>query len=164
MRALEKLSLVLWRERELLALLAFRLEMERLVLLHGRTRWLDAATRDIDGVLAELRATEVLRSVAADAVADELGLQPNASLAELAEAAPEPWATILADHRTAILAATAEISAASETARELIAGGHRSIRETLLAVAGGSDGAEVYAADGTAVVGAGARRLVDRSL
>jgi hypothetical protein len=164
MRALEKLSLILWRERELLTLLAFRLEMERLVLLHGRSWWLDETTRDIDGVLGELRATEVLRAVAADEVAAELGMDPNPSLATLAEVAPEPWATILADHRSAILALTAEIAEASEAARELLRNGHRSIRETMLAVAGGTDGAEVYAADGSAVVGAGGRRLVDRSL
>lgn len=161
---MEKLSLILWRERELLTLLAFRLEMEHLVLLHGRSWWLDETTRDIDSVLAELRATEVLRAVAADEVAAELGLDPNPSLATLADSAPDPWATILDDHRTAILAATAEIADASEAARELLTSGHRSIRETLLAVAGGTDGAEVYAADGRAVVGAGARRLVDRSL
>jgi hypothetical protein len=64
-------------------------------------------------LLVELRRTELLRAVQADDVAIELGLAPGATLRHLVAAAPEPWQTILDDHRRALLAATAEVAAAS---------------------------------------------------
>ncbi|HVX55776.1 flagellar protein FlgN [Nocardioides sp.] len=158
---MEKLSLILWRERELLELLAYKLELEQLVLASGRTRWLANATREVEEVLETLRETEVLRAVAADEVADELGLPPGSTLITLAEAAPEPWQSILQDHRTAFLTATREISELSESSRGLITAGYRSARETLMSIGGNADG---YSPDGSAVVDAPRRRLVDRSL
>jgi hypothetical protein len=157
----EKLSLILWRERELLELLAYKLELEQLVLASGRTRWLANATREVEAVLATLRETEVLRAVAADEVADELGLPPAPTLSALAEAAPEPWQSILQDHRAAFLTATREIADLSESSRGLITAGYRSARETLMSIGGNADG---YSPDGSAVVDAPRRRLVDRSL
>jgi len=162
----EKLSLILWRERELLELLAYKLELEQLVLAAGRTRWLAHSTKEVEEVVALLRETEVLRAVAADAVAAELGLSPAPTLAELADVAPEPWATILHDHRTAFLTATREISDLSESNRGLITAGYRSARETLLTI-GGSAEALVprgFGPDGSAVVDVPRQRLVDRSL
>ena len=41
--SMEDLSSVLWRERELLETLLFKLEIEQLVLASGRTRWLAPA-------------------------------------------------------------------------------------------------------------------------
>ena len=158
---MEKLSLILWRERELLELLAYKLELEQLVLASGRTRWLANATREVEEVLQTLRETEVLRAVAADEVADELGLPPASTLSALAEAAPEPWQSILQDHRTAFLTATREIADLSESSRGLITAGYRSARETLMSIGGNADG---YSPDGSEVVDAPRRRLVDRSL
>src|SRR4051812_39244560 len=43
--ALTEVSNVLWRERELLEMLLFKLEEEQLLLTAGRTRWLPHATR-----------------------------------------------------------------------------------------------------------------------
>ena len=43
--SLSEISNILWRERRLLELLAFKLEEEHLVLASGRTRWLSHATR-----------------------------------------------------------------------------------------------------------------------
>lgn len=158
---MEKLSLILWRERELLELLAYKLELEQLVLASGRTRWLANATREVEEVLETLRETEVLRAVAADEVAEELGLPAGSTLSALAEAAPEPWQSILEDHRTAFLTATREIADLSESSRGLITAGYRSARETLMSIGGNADG---YSPDGSAVVDAPRRRLVDRSL
>ena len=66
---MEKLSLILWRERELLDTLLFKLEIEQLVLASGRTRWLTRAAREVEPVLETLRETEILRAVAADEAA-----------------------------------------------------------------------------------------------
>ena len=43
---MEDLSLILWRERELLETMLYKLEVEQLVLSSGRTRWLAHATRE----------------------------------------------------------------------------------------------------------------------
>ena len=158
---MEKLSLILWRERELLETLAYKLEVEQLILAGGRTRWLAHSTREVEDVLEMLRETEVLRAVAADEVAEELGLPPGPTLAGIAELAPEPWRAILDDHRTAFVTATREIAELSESNRGLITAGYRSARETLLSLGGNADG---YSPDGSAVLDAPRKRLVDRSL
>lgn len=101
---MEKLSLVLWRERELLGLLSFKLEVERLLLVSGDARWLGQATREIEDVLATIRETEVLRAVLVDELAAKQSLLPNPSLAALAAAAPGPWGTLLLEHRDAFVA------------------------------------------------------------
>jgi hypothetical protein len=112
----EKLSLILWRERELMELLSYKREVERLVLASGRTRWLANAIREIDDVLATIRATEVLRAMAADEAAADLGLAPNPSLAMLVAAAPDPWRALLLEHRDAFVVARIEREAAAQQA------------------------------------------------
>ncbi len=161
MEPMERLSLVLWRERELLETLHFKLEVEQLVLASGRTAWLGHAARDVDAVLATIRETEVLRAVAADEAADALGMTSNPSLAALADAAEEPWGSILAEHRQAFVSATADIGALADSNRHLISAGYRSARETLLSLGESTDG---YSADGTATAEPVRHRLVDKAL
>jgi len=148
---MQRLSQVLWRERELLENLQYALEVEQLILASGRTGWLLRAATDVEGVLGDLRRTEVMRAVAADQAAAILGLAPNPSLKELASRVGEPWGEILADHREAFLAMTRAITELADANRGLITSGYRSARETLLAMGEATDG---YTADGTAVVSA----------
>ena len=49
--SLTEVSSILWRERELLELLLFKLEEEQLLLAAGRSRWLGHATREVEMVL-----------------------------------------------------------------------------------------------------------------
>ena len=71
----EDLSSILWRERDLLELLLFKLEVEQLVLTSGRTHWLaHRRPRGGDACSQEIRDVELLRAVAVDAAAAELGL------------------------------------------------------------------------------------------
>lgn len=161
MDVMERLSLVLWRERELLETLHYKLEVEQLVLASGRSRWLMNAARDVDAVLTTIRETEMLRAVAADEAADAIGMTSNPSLAALAEAVEEPWSSIFAEHRQAFVSATTDISALADSNRDLISAGYRSARETLLALGETTDG---YAADGSATAEPLRHRLVDRSL
>ena len=158
---MEKLSLILWRERELLELLAYKLEIERMVLGSGHSRWLNQANKEVEDVLVTLRETEVLRAMAADEAALAVGLDPNPSLSGLAEATVEPWRTILLEHRDAFLVTTREIAELSDANRGLLTAGYRSAHETLLAIRGTAEG---YTPDGTAVAAAPTRRLLDRSL
>ncbi len=154
---MEKLSQILWRERELLDTLLFKLEEEQLVLASGRNRWLMRAAREVEAVLETIRETEILRSVAADEAAASIGMGHNSSLRALAEAAGEPWRSILLDHHEAFVAVTAEISALADTNKELITAGFRSARDTLLSL---GEGHESYGADGSAVAVSGPRRQI----
>ncbi|WP_232677514.1 flagellar protein FlgN [Nocardioides sp. R-C-SC26] len=159
---MEKLSLVLWQERELLDDLLFRLEVEQLVLASGRTNHLMRAARDVEATLQQLRETEVLRAVAADLAAEQLGLAPNPALSELAAASPEPWSTVLADHREAFESTTRRIMELADANRDLITSGYRSARETLMAL--GDPAPHAYSPDGSAVAAPTASRLLDRSI
>ncbi len=159
---MQRLSQVLWRERELLEGLQYALEVEQLILATGRNRWLMRAATDVESVLETLRKTEVLRAVAADEAGSALGLAPNPSLKDLAARAGEPWGEILGDHRDAFVAMTQAITELADANRDLITSGYRSARETLLAM---GDATEGYAADGSAVLSAVAAgpSLIDRT-
>jgi hypothetical protein len=117
--ALSQLSDVLWKERNLLELLLFKLEEEQLVLTSGRTRWLGHATREVETVLDQIRDAELGRSAEADEVARELGLEEGVSLLTLSEHAPAPWDELLRAHRDAFVT---------------LAMSHRATQETLLSL------------------------------
>jgi FlgN protein len=149
------LSSMLWRSRELLELLLFKLEEEQLLLANGRSRWLAHATREVEVVLEQMRQTEVARAAYAQAVAVELGLAPDASLRQLADAAPAPWSDLLHQHRVAFLTLTSEIRAMADTNRDLLTAGQRAARETMVAFAGSVATSRRRARTGTG----GVRRL-----
>jgi len=134
--SLADVSNVLWRERELMELLLFKLEEEQLVLASGRTRWLPHATREVEAVLESIREAELLRAVEVDAVALELGLAPSPSLRVLAERAPSPWDELLRGHREAFLRLASEISTMAESNRDLLTAGQRAAQEALLGITG----------------------------
>jgi hypothetical protein len=158
---LADLSSILWRERELLELLLFKLEEEQLVLAGGRSRWLAHATREVEMVLDQIRRTEVVRAAEVEAIGVQLGLGSNASLTALADAAPAPWNELLAQHRNAFLTLTAEVSALAEANRDLLTTSQRAVRETLLAV-GGS--VETYGRRGQTVTTGSRNRLIDEAM
>ncbi|WP_248580353.1 flagellar export chaperone FlgN [Nocardioides sp. InS609-2] len=158
---MEKLSLILWRERELLDTLLYKLEVERLVLATGSSRWLMHATCEVEDVLTIIRETEVLRAVASDEAAASASLASNPSLRALARAADAPWDELLNEHADAFESLTREITALADSNRELITVGYRSAHETILALGEVVDG---YTQEGTAVVASTPPRLFDRAL
>jgi hypothetical protein len=158
---LPDLSSILWREREMLELLLFKLEEEQLILAGGRTRWLAHATREVELVLEQIRQAEVLRAAEVEVVAAELKLGTNPSLARLSESVHEPWGTMLRDHRKAFMALAAEISALAEANRDLLTAGARAARETMLAFTGSI---ETYGRKGDTVSAASRPRLVDEAM
>jgi hypothetical protein len=157
----EDLSLILWRERELLETLLYKLEQEQLVLASGKTRWLPQAAREVESVLGTIRQTEVLRAIAVDAAARSVGLGDDPSLRELAESVIEPWRAILLDHRAAFLSITREIEELAATNRDLLTAGYRAARETLMSL---GESTESYSSSGSAVTSEQRHRLVDRSI
>lgn len=158
---LNSLSEALWQERRLLELLLFKLEEEQLVLASGRSRWLAQATREVETVLDEIRSAEIARAVEVEEVAPSLGLPGNASLGELATAAPPPWDELLRAHRDAFASLTAEIGRLADDNRELLAMSHRATQETLAAL---EDSVRTYDETGASHADAPGARLVDRSI
>ncbi len=135
---LSEASNILWRQRHLLELLLFKLDVEQTLLAAGRLRWLARATNEVELVLDEIRATELARAVAIDEIASGLGLAPGCSLRELAAVAPTPWDGIFTEHRTAFLALTQEIGVVARANRELVTHGQRAVAEVLDLVADGT--------------------------
>jgi hypothetical protein len=160
--SLTDLSSVLWRSRELLELLLFKLEEEQLLLAAGRSRWLAHATREVEVVLEQTRQVEIARAAYAQGVATELGLHPDASLGEIADAAPEPWSDLLHQHRKAFVTLTSEISALAATNKDLLTAGQRAARETMLVIAGN---VETYGRTGQTVTDTVRRpHLLDKAI
>jgi hypothetical protein len=156
---MEDLSSVLWRERELLDRLLFKLEVEQLVLTSGRSHWLPLAAREIEAVLDDIRNIELLRAVALDNLAAELGIPANPSLRDLSEHSPEPWKGLWLDHREAFTTSATAISQMSQSNRVLLTAGYQAAQATLLSMEVKSP---TYSADGS--VSSRRRSFLDRAL
>ncbi|WP_324650437.1 flagellar export chaperone FlgN [Georgenia sp. H159] len=159
--ALRSLSDLLWRERDLLESLHYRLEVEQLLLGAGRTRLLPIAAREVDEALAGIRNAELARAVEVRTVASVLDLPDGASLLDIAGASPAPWEGILLEHRTAILGLTSEIGSAAEANRDVLASVHHATQETLMSL---HESVDVYDVRGTTARRSATARLVDESL
>ena len=159
--SLTDLSSVFWRLRELLELLLFKLEEEQLLLASARTRWVAHATREVEMVLDNIRQAEAVRAAQTLAVARELGLPDDVSLAKLVEQVPPPWNDLLREHRKAFLALTAEITALANANRDLLTRGQRAARETMMLVTGS---VETYGARGETFSADRRARLIDEAM
>ncbi|ACZ23029.1 FlgN protein [Sanguibacter keddieii DSM 10542] len=157
--SLQALSSVLWRERQLLELLLFKLEEEQLLLTSGKTRWLGHATREVENVLEQIREVELGRSVESDAVARLHGLEPGRSLHELSEAVPAPWDDLLRTHRQAFLDITHQIESLAQGNRELLSASHRATQEALANL---TQDSHTYDATGSTAHGESTARMLDQ--
>lgn len=119
-------STLLWREREALQLLLFKLVEEQLILQAGQIRLLPDANQEIELAVAQLRCAEVLRAAEVDAIAEQLEVAELPTLAEFSEAAPEPWATVFTEHRESLRQLVDEVETATGTNRALLVAGARS--------------------------------------
>lgn len=156
--AASELSAQLWKERELLELLLFKLEEEQLLLIAGKSRWISHATREVEQVIERMRATGLARTVEVAALAEEWGLGQDATLRELASAAPNGiWSDILGSHLTAMTELTAQIAEVRDTNERLLREAARSTQETLSSLSGTGDDAGVYGAGGAGSIGDTAR-------
>ena len=164
--SLPDLAAVLWRQRELLEKLVYRLECEQLLLAAGRTRFLALATAEVEALIDEISVVELQRAAVADAVAVAEGLPTGSSLEELATAAQPPWTGVLLDHRTALLALTAELTRLAETNRNLMSAGLKAVEQALAQIGLQNVPASVgYDARGRQAPAAGSSSgFVDRSL
>ena len=105
-----ELSAQLWRQRELVELLLFKYEEERLLRAAGLERWSTHADRETQIVIERLAACSLSTAVAISGVATAWGLRSDALLRDLAEAAPSGmWREILTDHLDALVGLISEI-------------------------------------------------------
>ncbi len=157
---LKALSDILWRERELLEQLLFKLEVEQLFLVTGRTTRLPLATREVEEVLETFRRTELGRTMEVEEAALLLGLPSGVSLLELAQAAPAPWDVILLEHRKTFVRLTSEISELAQNNRDLLATSHRATQETLMSL---RETVRTYDPSGTAAASTPGAQLLDET-
>ena len=132
--SLNDVSKLLWRERELLELLLFKLDEEQLVLAAGRTRWIVHATREVEMVLDEVKQLELERAVALDEVSVQLGLTDVPTLDGLARHTSGPWPQIFDDHRAALRELSREVRSVAAANRDALARGHEATRAALNAL------------------------------
>lgn len=158
--SLKPLSDTLWRERELLERLLFKLEVEQLLLASGRTGRLPLATRELEEVLEAIRTTELGRAVEVDNALTELGLPDGASLLDIAAVAPAPWDGILREHRNNFVRLTGEIGELSHGTRVTLATAVRATQETLMGL---HDGLDTYDPSGAASATRHGAQLVDET-
>ena len=133
-------STILWRERRLLELLAFKLDAQQLLIGSGRDRWLHHATDELEDLLEELRHTELLRAVEVDAVAARSGLHANPSLSELADVSPAPFDELLREHRDALRELAAEVRDRSRQNHDALARGQAAVQDLLVAATAAAAG------------------------
>ncbi|MDN4642538.1 flagellar protein FlgN [Arthrobacter sp. PsM3] len=155
--AIHELSALLWRERELLDVLTFKLEEEQLLLTSGKSRWLPHGTKEVEQVLGHLSQASLARTIEAAVVAETWGMPTDSSLSELAAAAPEgPWSEILTAHLAALTRQTTLIKELRDSNEQYLRTAVRSTQESLAdlrpTAAGGT-----YDAQGKTGVSAGSR-------
>ena len=127
----QHLSTLLWREQELLDLLLFKAEEKHYLIVQGKTRWLGRIAHEIEMILEQLAALEVQRAAETEALARDLGLDPNPSLRQVAQAAPPAWTDLLMNHHDKLMGQVAEIRSLSNANRDLLDGGLAALDDAL---------------------------------
>ena len=161
---LSDVSNILWRERQLMELLLFKLEEEHLVLASGRERWLSHATREVETVLSEIKRVELDRSIAVESAAAEVGLGSQPTLKDLSEHATGPWTRIFDEHRKALLELAGEIDTMAGANRELLARGEKAARDALIALGEVEGSTNTYSPNGFSREGIGRIGLVNEAI
>jgi len=147
----------------MLDLLIFKLEEESLVLTSGRHHWLPRATSEVEFVLSRIQEMETNREILAAEIGSELGLGSTPSLADIADASPEPWSGTFRDHRRAFQSMLSRTQEVAQRNREVLAKYVIAVSDAL-SIMGSSvgDGAGPdYSADGTVRAATSGIRLLD---
>lgn len=157
-----ELSVLLWKERELLELLQFKLEEQHLLLVAGKSRWINLATQEIENVLEKVNAAGLMRAVEASSVASGWGINDDSSLAQIIDAAPEgPWKEIFAAHLAALRSTSTEIAALRDANDQYLRSAYRSTQETLAKL---SEDPSLYGPSGTSESRDSGAHIIDTNL
>lgn len=157
--AAHDLSMHLIRERELLELLLFKLDVQQMLLATGRTRWIPQTVNEIERVLAQMPTTALTRDTLVVAVSAEWGAPDATTLRELIDVAPtDAWREVLSGHLDAMLGLAAEIGEMKKINEQRLRTALRVTQET---IAGLGVPTGEYDQSGDVVRGSGASRLLD---
>lgn len=155
------LSMQLMRERDLLEVLLFKLDVQQMLLATGRNRWIHHAANEIERVLAAMPSVAVSRDALVVAVADEWGVPEATTLRELIEAAPtDAWREVLTGHLTAMTTLAEEIGQMKQVNEQRL---RTAIRVTQETIAGLGVPTGEYDTAGGVVRGTDARLLDTRA-
>jgi hypothetical protein len=124
-------STTLWREREALEQLLFKLFEQHLVLAAGSGRWLHLVDDEVHAAAEGVRAAELIRSAEFEVLGRRAGLAPAASLCEFVDAAPEPWPLVFDDHRTVLHELALQVRATAADDMRVLQAGAKAIGATL---------------------------------
>ncbi len=131
----QELSTLLWRERELLELLLFKLEEEKLLLTAGKSRWLPFATREVEQVLERLRENGLERAMEVAVVGEEWGTGDDASLRSIIAVAPtDAWRDNFTGHLGALTELAASIAQLRDANVQYLKAAARVTQETLATI------------------------------
>lgn len=135
--ATEELARLLSRERLLLELLLFKLVTLRQLLACGEVRFLSWASDEVERAIDKVRKAELARALSVSELAAATDRsEADFTLARLVESAPEPWASIFADHRQGFRRLSAEINEALAATRRLAASGSAAVTDMLERLSG----------------------------
>ncbi len=123
------------------------LDIQQLVIANHRLRWLPAVTENVEMLVEEIRASEAERVPIAQAAAAQLNAPRAATLAELADAAGEPYRSSWRRTRLELIALHQEIELVSAANQELGRQGANTAND-IVATLGGQDQPTSYSATG----------------
>ncbi len=135
---LAELSRLLWKQRELIDVLKYRLEVQELVLAAGRDHRLQAALDEVEVAMDEIRRSERSRDGVVRQCAALLGLSDKASLGDIRQRVDASWADVLGEHQSALLVLVADTERLAGANRERSLRGANEARAVLDAVTGSS--------------------------
>lgn len=157
--ALERLARCLDEQLAALRHLCFKFEVQEVVLSGGRHQWLNDTTAELERALQVVHGTDrALRDALAKG-AVSLGLSPEATVREVAAAAPEPWGYIFGQHRSDLQRSIERVAQLSRTNRQLLARGHAATLSAMQFL--GAEPSTGYDATGRATPMSGSVGLLD---
>jgi flagellar biosynthesis/type III secretory pathway chaperone len=157
-----ELSASLWRERELLELLVFKLTEEQLLLTSGKARWLQYATQEVEQVMNKLRTAGLARSIEVSSLAEDWGVDENSTLRELTvHSTDDTWRDILTAHLVAMTELTREIQELRDLNVQYL---RTAIRSTQEALAQDGSASGTYDANGVTDNSLATARMFDLNL
>lgn len=130
--AAHDLSMQLMRERDLLELLLFKLDVQQMLLASGRNRWIAHSVSEIERVTGAMPTAALARDTLVVAVAEEWGAPEATTLRELIDAAPtDAWRDVLTGHLTAMTALADEIEQLKKVNEQRLRAAIRVTQETI---------------------------------
>lgn len=123
------------------------LDIQHLVLANSKLRWLPAVAENVEVLVAEIKLSETERLPVARSAAAELYLDPEATLAQLADAVDDPHRSSWRRIRTQLVELQQEIEQIASSSSHLGQQG-ASAANDVMSTLGGSDESTAYSATG----------------